>query len=48
LILDPFCGSGSTGKSAIREGFRFVGVDLEQDYIDISHARISFELNKKK
>lgn len=48
IILDPFNGSGSTGKAAMREGFNYIGVDLDQDYIDISKARIEFELNKRK
>lgn len=47
-ILDPFNGSGSTGKAAMREGFNYIGIDLDKEYIDISKARIEFELNKKK
>lgn len=46
-ILDPFCGSGSTGKAAIREGFTFVGVDLSEEYCEIAKARIEHELKKK-
>lgn len=40
LVLDPFMGSGSTGKAALLEGMRFVGVDLTAEYIDIARARI--------
>lgn len=40
IILDPFTGSGSTGKAAILEGFRFVGFDMQSEYIDIASARI--------
>ena len=40
IILDPFTGSGSTGKAAILEGFRFVGFDMQNEYIDIASARI--------
>jgi len=40
LILDPFTGSGSTGKAAILEGFRFLGFDMQSEYIDIASARI--------
>jgi DNA modification methylase len=47
LILDPFLGSGSTGKAAMYEGFRFIGFDLNQEYIDIAKARIEFALNNK-
>jgi site-specific DNA-methyltransferase (adenine-specific) len=39
-VLDPFMGSGSTGKAAVLEGFNFVGVEREADYIDIANARI--------
>ena len=40
LILDPFMGSGSTGKAAILEGFRFIGFDLIGDYLNIASKRL--------
>jgi DNA modification methylase len=40
LILDPFAGSGSTGKAALLEGFRFVGIDLEPEHVAIAKARL--------
>lgn len=40
LILDPFMGSGSTGKAALLEGFRFVGIELEQESFDTASARV--------
>lgn len=40
LVLDPFAGSGSTGRGAIAEGFRFVGIELDPDYARIAVARI--------
>ena len=40
LILDPFMGSGSTGIAALQEGFRFIGIDLEEDYCEIARLRI--------
>lgn len=40
-VLDPFMGSGSTGKAAVLEGFDFVGVDLNPDYVEIAKARIN-------
>lgn len=43
VVLDPFMGSGSTGKAAIREGFRFVGCELSQEYLAIAQARIQHE-----
>ena len=46
IILDPFMGSGSTGKAAILEGFDFVGVDLNQEYVTIAEARINEAIKK--
>ena len=40
LILDPFMGSGSTGRGAVLEGFRFVGIEREADYMEIARLRI--------
>jgi DNA modification methylase len=41
IVLDPFCGSGSTGKAAKREGFRFIGIDKDKESCEIARARIS-------
>lgn len=41
-ILDPFCGSGSTGKAAMFEHMRFTGIDMDPHNILISEARIKF------
>ncbi len=41
LILDPFCGSGSTGVAASLEGFRFVGIDVDAEYCEIARKRIA-------
>ena len=41
VVLDPFCGSGSTGKAAILEGFKFIGIEKEFEYCEIANARIS-------
>ena len=40
-VLDPFMGSGSTGKAAKLEGFDFVGIERDQDYFQIAQARIA-------
>jgi len=42
VVVDPFCGSGSTGCAAILEGFRFVGIELEAEYVKIAQARLDF------
>jgi len=41
LVLDPFTGSGSTGKAAMLEDFRFVGCELCEEYAAIAEARIN-------
>lgn len=40
VVLDPFTGSGSTGKAAMLEGFRFIGCELSTEYAEIAKARI--------
>jgi len=40
IVLDPFCGSGTTGVVAIREGRRFIGIELNPEYIKIANERI--------
>ena len=46
-VLDPFCGSGSTGIAALLEGREFIGIDMEQEYIDISERRINDHCEEK-
>lgn len=41
-VLDPFMGSGSTGKAAVLEGFNFVGIEREDEYMPIAEARIAW------
>jgi site-specific DNA-methyltransferase (adenine-specific) len=48
IVLDPFMGSGSTGKAAMAEGFRFIGIEREAEYIEIARARISAEAQKPR
>jgi site-specific DNA-methyltransferase (adenine-specific) len=40
LVLDPFCGSGTTGVACAQLGRSFVGVDLDQSYLDLATKRI--------
>ncbi|WAC72083.1 site-specific DNA-methyltransferase [Roseateles sp. SL47] len=40
VVLDPFMGSGSTGRAAVLEGCSFIGIELEPDYFPIAEARI--------
>ena len=41
LVLDPFCGSGTTGAAAVAEGRRFVGIEFEPPYMEIAAARVA-------
>ena len=41
VILDPFMGSGSTGKAAAAEGFGFIGIELNPEYVEIADKRIN-------
>jgi DNA modification methylase len=41
--LDPFMGSGSSGKAATRGGFDFVGIEMDEEYMEIATARIQYE-----
>jgi DNA modification methylase len=41
VVLDPFMGSGSTGRGAILEGFDFIGVEMSEEYLTIARLRIA-------
>ena len=41
IVLDPFMGSGTTGIAACLEGFNFVGIELEEEYLEIARYRIA-------
>ena len=47
-VLDPFMGSGSTGKAATLEGLNFLGFDSDKSYLPISMARISHAIDSYK
>lgn len=41
LVLDPFMGSGTTGVAALRQGFRFIGIEREPAYVTIATTRLA-------
>ena len=45
VVLDPFTGSGSTGKAAILEGKRFIGIELTEEYLPIIEGRLTHAYN---
>ncbi len=52
-VLDPFNGSGSTGKAVMYEnkerhkGYKYIGIELSQEYLEISKARIEYVIEKE-
>ena len=48
IVLDPFMGSGSTGKACAYEGFDFIGIEQSAEYIEIAQARIDFAQSKEE
>lgn len=46
-VFDPFVGSGTTGIACVREGFDFVGVDTEAEYVRIAKARIRHAISER-
>lgn len=47
LVLDPYCGSGTTGEAALKLGHRFVGIEIEPKYFDIACKRLTSALNQR-
>ena len=48
LILDPFTGSSTTGIMALKLGRKFIGIDLEKEYLDLSIKRFEQEFVDKE
>ena len=40
MVLDVFCGSGTTGVIALRNGRKFIGIDGKQDYLNMAKNRL--------
>ena len=47
LILDPFMGSGTTGVAALKHGRRFVGIDMESQFVELAEKRLYDASDKK-
>lgn len=45
IVLDPFMGSGSTGKACMQEGFDFIGIEKEEEYYNMAKERIEKDIN---
>lgn len=48
VILDPFMGSGSTGKAAIYEGFSFIGIERDAESFELAHARLAHAVERQR
>jgi site-specific DNA-methyltransferase (adenine-specific) len=48
IVLDPFTGSGSTGKAAILEGRRFIGIEMTEEYLPIIQGRLTHAIEERK
>ena len=49
IVLDPFCGSGTTGAVALRHGRRFIGIDMDTEYLHgIAQPRLEAEIAARK
>jgi site-specific DNA-methyltransferase (adenine-specific) len=48
VVLDPFVGSGSTGKAAVQEGFDFIGIELTEEYLPIIDGRLKYAEQETK
>ena len=44
VVLDPFLGSGTSGVASVKLNREFIGIELSQEYFDLSVKRISEEL----
>jgi DNA modification methylase len=47
LVVDPFCGSGSTGVACVREGRRFLGVERDPEYCEVARSRLAGEAEQR-
>lgn len=48
IVLDPFMGSGATGIATLKNDRKFIGIEIDREYFDISKKRINEYINKKK
>lgn len=48
VILDPFCGSGTTCLSALKDGRHYIGYDNKPEYVELANRRITNYLSSKK
>lgn len=47
IVMDPFCGSGTTGVEALKNGRKFIGIDNCEEYLQITQRRLEKAVNEK-
>jgi len=47
VILDPFCGSGTTCLAALKDGRHYIGYDIEPEYVELANKRVNVYLNQR-
>jgi site-specific DNA-methyltransferase (adenine-specific) len=48
IVLDPFCGSGTTGIAAYNVGRSFIGIESNEEYVNIARARLKHNMKQEK
>ena len=48
LVLDPFCGSSTTGIACMRLGRKYIGIDNDKEYLDLSSRRLLSEYGSRQ
>ena len=48
VVLDPFCGSGTTGEVAIELGRRFIGYEINSNFVELTNLRLSKKVEEMK
>ena len=48
VVLDPFCGSGTTGVESLKYGCKFIGIDNTEEYLQITQRRLERLANENK
>jgi site-specific DNA-methyltransferase (adenine-specific) len=48
IVLDPFAGSGTTGVACVKEGFDFVGIEMDEEHAETAKRRIKRRIEKEK
>jgi len=48
IVLDPFMGSGTTGCACVKNNYKFIGIEMTEEYIPIAEARIKAHVPRQQ